>query len=898
MSLEHRITSQEELLAQLSWVQRLARSLAQDVALADDVSQEAMRITLAQPEGRVPHGGALRAWLVSVVRRLVLDDRRAERGRRLREQAAARQEAQPATYEVVERHALQQRVAQAVMELAEPYRSTLLYRFLDDLSTAEVAARMQINEAAVRKRLSRGLSMLRATLDCELGEEGRWVLALVAPLGLSTARSAATIAVGQGALLMGAKVKLMAALVICLTGWFAWHELGKRGEVVSPPSTPPPRVATSGAPSAQLERQDVEPAPVEEVPPARGVVVQDSREDVTLLQVRVQDPLGSELTNGEITCFWDEERGVELGLRRRFLTAPIAGAVTTLRLPPKAFEALVAATVAGQAPATVVRVSDLRRVGDHVEARGTVTHEVVLVVGRPEENGMLAGAIDVDGEPRVPRGLMILLESPPVLARVNTEDALYRVGPVSDTATRLWITSEETVPLQLELPEADRRADPLDLHLASERTLELTVLDEGTGAPVAGRELLQTTNIETERRQRRVVYRGHSSIVVTDAEGRCTIRGLPLEGHFSIHAEMTPEPREFRMRDGSTMNLMTLPDPVWTLRLEKSMPAKLTHTLRVKPPVTPAVVFGYLPASLGGARVMSRQVAPNADVLAAPIEGAERRWQFEANVPSKQQIWIEEGGAPVSETVEVAVTASGPLGPIELPPLRGAEITVRLIGVPSEGRVDLVFDRNQRASHTLSGEEIFQKFKVVRPTPLEVHVTSAGDGDFELSSLVQEIEIDPAQREVVVDLHAEDRRDFELLINGVPVEGDGVLGLLRCAGATVDGRQRVLVGLHDGRSTRASPVPAGRFVYLYQSDRLAGWVAGVVDLGGPTDRVVRLDMPGTRRARSTLGKGIELLRVGQVSLDSLPAKSRTMLWSGGQDTIVLPANGEFRILEE
>jgi hypothetical protein len=74
-----------------------------------------------------------------------------------------------------------------------------------------------------------------------------------------------------------------------------------------------------------------------------------------------------------------------------------------------------------------------------------------------------------------------------------------------------------------------------------------------------------------------------------------------------------------------------------------------------------------------------------------------------AQVPSKQEIWIEEGDAPVSETVEVSVTASGQLGPIELPPLRGAEITVPLTGVPSEGQLDLVFDRHQRASHTLSG---------------------------------------------------------------------------------------------------------------------------------------------------------------------------------------------------
>jgi hypothetical protein len=73
------------------------------------------------------------------------------------------------------------------MALEEPYRSTVLLRYLDGLSSAQIAARRGEPAALVRKRLERGLDRLRGLLDAEFGGDGTsWSVAL---LPLVTAKS-------------------------------------------------------------------------------------------------------------------------------------------------------------------------------------------------------------------------------------------------------------------------------------------------------------------------------------------------------------------------------------------------------------------------------------------------------------------------------------------------------------------------------------------------------------------------------------------------------------------------------------------------------------------------------------------------------------------------------------
>src|SRR5262245_41232321 len=170
--------SPEALLAEHAWAQRLARRLVRDAALADDVAQEATVRAL----GREP-GPGLRAWLGGVVRNLALQGRR-ERGRRARrEELAARPAALPSAAHALARLAVQQDVVRAVLALAEPYRSTVVLRFYEELPPRAIAARQGVPVATVKTRLARGLALLRAQLDAEHGGDGRtWALFLL-PLG-------------------------------------------------------------------------------------------------------------------------------------------------------------------------------------------------------------------------------------------------------------------------------------------------------------------------------------------------------------------------------------------------------------------------------------------------------------------------------------------------------------------------------------------------------------------------------------------------------------------------------------------------------------------------------------------------------------------------------------------
>ena len=111
----------------------------------------------------------------------------------------ASREAQPSTLDVVARHSVMLKAAQAVNELAEPYRTTVLLRYLDELSIREISARTHATEAGVRKRLSRGLAKLRS----QLGDRGVSGGDLCALLPIGSIPSTATASSFTGATNLG-----------------------------------------------------------------------------------------------------------------------------------------------------------------------------------------------------------------------------------------------------------------------------------------------------------------------------------------------------------------------------------------------------------------------------------------------------------------------------------------------------------------------------------------------------------------------------------------------------------------------------------------------------------------------------------------------------------------------
>src|SRR6185503_6964604 len=129
------------LLAHREWVRTVARAVVRDPNAADDVEQETWLAALRSPPR---HGGALRGWLGAVVRSRARREGRSESRRAVREETTARSESTMSAAELAEIADTHRRVVQAVVELAEPYRQTILLRYFEGLAVGDVAARMAV----------------------------------------------------------------------------------------------------------------------------------------------------------------------------------------------------------------------------------------------------------------------------------------------------------------------------------------------------------------------------------------------------------------------------------------------------------------------------------------------------------------------------------------------------------------------------------------------------------------------------------------------------------------------------------------------------------------------------------------------------------------------------------
>jgi DNA-directed RNA polymerase specialized sigma24 family protein len=119
--------SPEGLLADSRWLRALARGLVGEVG-ADDLVQETWLSALRRPPRLLTN---LRPWLRTVARNLSLRDRDRQDRRRKREARSAQAESQPSTSDLVARATLRRSVVDAVLDLEEPYRSTILLRFFE-----------------------------------------------------------------------------------------------------------------------------------------------------------------------------------------------------------------------------------------------------------------------------------------------------------------------------------------------------------------------------------------------------------------------------------------------------------------------------------------------------------------------------------------------------------------------------------------------------------------------------------------------------------------------------------------------------------------------------------------------------------------------------------------------
>ena len=189
----------DDLLSQAGWVRQLARSLASRGLDADDIVQSAWLAAIAGPP-RVR--GSPRAWLRSVVRHGVF---RAKRREALRKRAESEREAkdnaEPAD-EIVERVELHKKLAEAVLQLREPGRTTIVLRYFDGLSLVEIARKLRVPEGTVRARHLRALDELRSRFMPERARDPKRRARHFGPFGVVLMTAKAKLGVALGVLLL------------------------------------------------------------------------------------------------------------------------------------------------------------------------------------------------------------------------------------------------------------------------------------------------------------------------------------------------------------------------------------------------------------------------------------------------------------------------------------------------------------------------------------------------------------------------------------------------------------------------------------------------------------------------------------------------------------------------
>lgn len=222
---EASVPRSEQLLAEMGWVRQLARALVKDAALADDVAQETWLVAEAgQPDTDQP----VRPWLARVVKNLVHTGRRSEARRKQREATFDDWRSVRTPAELVEHVELQRAVADEVLALAEPYRSTVLLHFVDGHSSAEIARRLAIPDGTVRRRLKVALDQLREALARRTDQPRRGWLAALVPFAMSNKLPPTSSAIGVIAMKKLVAIAIVLLLLLGLgIGLFWRHRSGR-----------------------------------------------------------------------------------------------------------------------------------------------------------------------------------------------------------------------------------------------------------------------------------------------------------------------------------------------------------------------------------------------------------------------------------------------------------------------------------------------------------------------------------------------------------------------------------------------------------------------------------------------------------------------------------------------
>ena len=147
---------------------RYAVRLTGDTARAEDVVQETLLRAWRHPEVTSDKERSARAWLFTVARNLVIDERRSARFRSESGTPDMEQAADRAGPDEVETALDRMLLIEAMAHLSEDHRAVISRAYYQGATTAQIAAELEIAEGTVKSRVHYGMRGLRLKLQ-EMG---------------------------------------------------------------------------------------------------------------------------------------------------------------------------------------------------------------------------------------------------------------------------------------------------------------------------------------------------------------------------------------------------------------------------------------------------------------------------------------------------------------------------------------------------------------------------------------------------------------------------------------------------------------------------------------------------------------------------------------------------------
>lgn len=435
-------------------------------------------------------------------------------------------------------------MANAVLALAEPYRTTVLLRFWEGLSPAAIAKQQGVPTETVRTRLKRGLMQLRARLDDEHGGDRKaWLLPLTGIAYPSTLAAS----VASGILLMHTTHKLLVAGVVAAAlSWMMIAPPWSAGDAPSPPTTSNENAVVVAAAGGLADSEPNTPA--RQVPEARiDNTPAALPAKLEVVGVLVDGQTGTPLANNPVTLIgWPINVGViasattdEAG---RFIVqeagdgpAPGNGRRIVARVVGRSTARVHVPLASPQEHAASTRRVDLGDVRVFVGTRYSGT--VVRVDGTPISGAKLW--LPVANVSYSSNGPSLMLDRAEQIGTTDVHGRFVleeRLVPDIRHRGLLFAVSEEGVGwCEVEPSKQARIVDDLIVRLRPKVILRVRVQTE-QGAAVGGatvRALPRFSPIGIDRREFRMSVSRHQDIAthfaaVTNEHGDAVLPALPI----------------------------------------------------------------------------------------------------------------------------------------------------------------------------------------------------------------------------------------------------------------------------------------------------------------------------------------------------------------------------------